>query len=65
MGTCSEIEFRELSTCRKPRVYQFWKRRAPGNDEGPLNKILKSWIWDQPLPENMKWKLGFSETEKL
>ena len=28
------------------------------NDEGPLNIILKSWIWDQYLPESMKWKCG-------
>ena len=26
---------------RKPNLYRFWKRRAPTNDEDPLNKILR------------------------
>ena len=29
-----------------------------------LNKSWKSWIWDQDLPENMKWFFG-NNTKKL
>ena len=37
---------------------QVRKRREPTNDEDPLNRILKPWIWDQYLPENMKRGFG-------
>ena len=33
-----------MSRFGKPTTCQFWKRRAPTNDEDPLNKRLKSWI---------------------
>ena len=37
---------------------QIWKRRAPDNDEDPSKKSPTSWIWDQYLPDNMKWDFG-------
>ena len=47
-----------ISKIWKPMKCQFSKIRSPKNDEDPSNQILKSWIWDQYLPENMTWKFG-------
>ena len=40
--------------------WQCWKRRAPGNLEDPVDIyfVWEYWIWDQYLPENMKWNFG-------
>ena len=35
-------------------VCQLLKRRALGNDKGPLKIFSKSWTRDQYLPENMR-----------
>ena len=48
---------------------EFWKRRGQNNPEDPSNMFRKYWIWNQDLPENMKWifvNMGsiFTKTKK-
>ena len=47
----SEIHYVEI-------MDQTWKRLTPTIYEHPSQKSWTSWIWDQYLPENMKWKFG-------
>ena len=42
-----------------PTIYRFWKRRAPGNDEDPLNKILEIMDMRSISIKIMKWKFDF------
>ena len=49
-----------LKNFGNPQVCRLWRRRTPNNPEDPSNTSLKSWIWDQHLPEHMKWKFGES-----
>ena len=52
-----------------PECWQRSKRRAP-NNPADLIRLIRSWkywIWDQYLPENLKWAFGKSlkfETKK-
>ena len=60
--------FKKYYFCRSQKSGSFcwhcWKRRGPTNDEDTSETNLKSLIWDQYLPENMKWKFG-NDTKKL
>ena len=47
--------------CKPQRVgnwHVFLKRPAPTIHKDPSNQLGNSWIWDQSLPENMKWAFG-------
>ena len=59
------LEF-EIEKCCNLGIYKLgdqknlkcWRRRAPGNMKIGLIIVAKSWIWDQHIPENMKWCFG-------
>ena len=56
--------FWRISICQISKfgksIFKFWKRQAPNMPATRLRNSWKAWIWDQYLPENMKWKFGKS-----